>query len=117
MISKNEISGKNQKNRKIEKSLAKVLTVQINFSRWNWLLLLLLGGCGGGTLRGRELTTVDLIAGLGAIDFAVAASFHGDAGPVLAREFTRATFAPVFHLFICVSYLLCTVLLLFPIIN
>ena len=43
-----------------------------------------------------QLTTVDFIAGLGAIDFTVAASFHGDAGSVLAREFARTTLGPVF---------------------
>ena len=44
-----------------------------------------------------QLTTIEFIAGFWTIDFTVAAFFHGDARPVLAREFIRATFAPVFH--------------------
>lgn len=43
------------------------------------------------------LTTVEFVAGLGAVDLAVTTALHRDAGPVLARELTLRTLDPFFR--------------------
>ena len=47
-----------------------------------------------------KLTTIKFVTGFWAIDMAIAALLHRDAGTVLARKLTRRTLGPHFFCFV-----------------